>query len=107
MFRSFDASHFPAARVLAAKKGRRVSVCLPARNEESTIGYTVKTIRSELMDRYPVVDEVVVMDDGSTDSTAAAATREGARVVTATGVLPEYGTEHGKGQAMWRGVHET
>ncbi len=107
MFRSFDAHHYSAARVLAAKKGRRVSVCLPARNEESTIGDTVRTIRSHLMDRYPVVDEVVVMDDGSTDSTAAEADREGARVVTATGVLPEYGIEHGKGQAMWRGVHET
>jgi glucosyl-3-phosphoglycerate synthase len=107
MFRSFDAHHFPAARVLAAKKGRRVSVCLPARNEESTIGETVRTIRSQLVDRYPVVDEVVVIDDGSTDSTAAEAAGEGARVVAATGVLPEYGTEHGKGQAMWRGVHET
>jgi len=107
MFRSFDARHFPAARVLAAKKGRRVSVCLPARNEERTIGNTVRTIRSELMDRYPVVDEIVVIDDGSTDSTATEAGREGARVVAATGVLPEYGTEHGKGQAMWRGVHET
>jgi glucosyl-3-phosphoglycerate synthase len=107
MFRSFDARHFSAARVLAAKKGRRVSVCLPARNEESTVGDTVRTIRAQLMDRYPLVDEVVVIDDGSTDSTAAEAAREGARVVAATDVLPEYGTEHGKGQAMWRGVHET
>jgi glucosyl-3-phosphoglycerate synthase len=107
VFRSFDARHFPASRVLAAKKGRRVSVCLPARNEEATIGETVRAIKAELIDRYQVVDEVVVVDDGSTDSTAAEAATGGARVVTASAVLPEYGTEHGKGQAMWRGVHET
>ncbi len=107
MFRSFDARHFPPARVLAAKKGRRVSLCLPARNEAGTIGDMVKTICVHLMDRYPVLDEVVVVDDGSTDSTAAEAAIGGARVVSASEVLPEYGTEHGKGQAMWRGVHET
>jgi glucosyl-3-phosphoglycerate synthase len=28
-------------------------------------------------------------------------------VVTAGEILPEYGTEHGKGQAMWRAVHVT
>ncbi len=47
------------------------------------------------------------MDDGSTDDTAAVAEAAGATVVRAADVLPEYGTEHGKGQAMWRAVHVT
>jgi glucosyl-3-phosphoglycerate synthase len=67
----------------------------------------VETIRRELMIHEPVVDELVVMDDGSTDDTAAVAEAAGATVVSAGSVLPEYGTEHGKGQAMWRAVHVT
>jgi glucosyl-3-phosphoglycerate synthase len=107
MLRSYDYRHFPASRVLAAKRGLRVSVCLPARNEEATVGETVRTIRRHLMEDAPVVDELVVVDDGSTDATASVAAAAGASVVDARTVLPEYGTEHGKGQAMWRGVHVT
>ncbi len=105
--RRYHYQDFPAARVAAAKRGRRVSVCLPARDEAETIGPIVETIHRELMVRHPVVDELVVIDDGSSDDTAAVAAAAGATVVTAAGVLPEYGTEHGKGQAMWRAVHVT
>jgi glucosyl-3-phosphoglycerate synthase len=107
MTRSFDHRDFPAARLVAAKRGRRVSVCLPARNEAASIGTIVETIRRELMGRHPVVDELIVVDDGSEDATAQVASAAGADVVEAASVLPEYGTEHGKGQAMWRAVHVT
>src|SRR6201987_2434328 len=107
MLRSFDSSEFPPERVLAAKKGRRLSVCLPARNEAGTVGETVAAVRRELVDRFPVGDELVVLHDGSSDGTAQEAAAAGARVVASSTVLPEYGIEHGKGQAMWRGVHVT
>jgi glucosyl-3-phosphoglycerate synthase len=107
MIRSFHCSAYPAEIVANAKRGRTVSVVLPARNEETTVAGVVRTIRHHLMERHAVVDELVVIDDGSTDATAATAAEAGARVVTATEVLPEYGTEHGKGQAAWRGVHVT
>lgn len=107
MLRSYDFRDFPASRVAAAKRDRRISVCLPARDEESTVGDTVRVIRRELMERDPIVDELVVIDDGSSDGTAEAAAAAGARVVEAAGVLPEFGHEHGKGQAMWRGLHVT
>jgi glucosyl-3-phosphoglycerate synthase len=107
MMRSFDFRDYPAARLVAAKRGRRVSVCLPARNEGATVGATVETIQRELMIREAVVDELIVMDDGSTDDTAAVAAAAGATVVSAADILPDYGTEHGKGQAMWRAVHVT
>lgn len=107
MLRTFDSSEFPPSRLIAAKKGRRLSVCLPARNEAGTVGETVAAVRRELVERFPVVDELVVIDDGSSDGTAKEAAAAGARVVASSTVLPEYGTEHGKGQAMWRGVHVT
>jgi glucosyl-3-phosphoglycerate synthase len=107
MLRSFDHRDYSAAALVGAKRGRRVSVCLPARNEAATVGATVETIYRELILAEPVVDELIVMDDGSTDETALVAEAAGATVVAAAGVLPEYGTEHGKGQAMWRAVHVT
>src|SRR5215472_2548314 len=107
MRRSYDHRDFPASRILAAKRGHRVSVCLPARDESETVGDTVRTIRQALMEGVPVVDELIVIDDGSADDTAAVAAAAGARVVPAASVLPEYGVENGKGQAMWRGVHAT
>jgi glucosyl-3-phosphoglycerate synthase len=105
MRRSFDYRDYPPLRVLGAKRGRRVSVCLPARNEADTVGHAVEVVRHELVERYPIVDELIVVDDGSSDATAAVAGAAGARVVDAAGVLPAYGLEHGKGQAMWKGVH--
>jgi glucosyl-3-phosphoglycerate synthase len=105
--RTFTAGDFPPERVLAQKRGRRVSVCLPARNEVETIGETVESIRSQLMEQWPIVDEVLVVDDSSTDGTAAAAVAAGAIVVKAQEILPEYGTEAGKGQAMWKAVHRS
>jgi glucosyl-3-phosphoglycerate synthase len=103
----FAAGAFPAGRVAALRRGRRVSVVIPARDEEATIGTVVSVIRRCLVEEAPVVDELVVVDDGSTDATAAVATAAGATVVAAAEILPEYGTEGGKGQAMWRGLHAT
>jgi hypothetical protein len=62
-------------------------VLIAARDEEARIGQTVEALRAAFPDA-----EVVVADDGSRDSTAAAAGRAGARVVR----LPRLG----KGQAL-------
>ncbi len=83
----------------------RVSVCLPARNEEATVGPIVAAIVRELVDGRGVVDEVVVVDDGSTDATAAEAASAGAVVAAADDVLPELGPGTGKGEALWKALH--
>jgi glucosyl-3-phosphoglycerate synthase len=93
----------------AAKRalGLSISVCLPARDEEATIGAIVREIRAALVsdDGDGLVDEVVVIDDGSTDATAAVARNAGATVVAETDVLPEAGSGSGKGNALWKSLH--
>jgi glycosyltransferase involved in cell wall biosynthesis len=61
---------------LAEDKGAWVSVVIPALNEEEPIGDVVRAIPRA------VVDEVLVVDNGSTDATAERARTAGARVVS-------------------------
>lgn len=104
MRRSYAWTDFPAERVQAAKRGRRVTVCIPARDEAATVGRIVSCIRRDLVEAVPVVDEILVMDDGSADGTAAVAAAAGATVRSTETVLADH-PSHGKGQAMWKGVH--
>ncbi|HEX2299471.1 MAG TPA: glycosyltransferase, partial [Pseudonocardiaceae bacterium] len=75
------ASDWSAEELAVAKEGTTVSVVIPARNEEATVGAIVTTIRQHLVTQVPLVDEVLVVDSRSTDRTAAVATAAGARVV--------------------------
>lgn len=104
---TFRHSEFDPGELARLKESQRtsVSVCLPARDEEQTVGAIVTTIRRELMERVPLVDEIVVLDDDSTDSTVSVAAAAGARVVTASRVLPEAGLGTGKGEVMWKSLY--
>ncbi len=100
----------PDPRLLAEHKvrlGTTVSVCLPARDEEGTVGQIVGSVRRRLVDRTHLVDEIVVMDDGSTDSTAEAAEEEGASVHRVADVLPTMPPGSGKGNALWLSLYVT
>ncbi len=105
MIRAFDHQDFDAAQLVEAKAGRRVSVCLPAHNEASTVGPIVTAIREQLVERRALVDELLVIDDHSSDATAEAATNAGAVVVQAADTLPGYPNGPGKGRALWKSVH--
>ena len=87
--------------------GTGVTVVLPARNEQATVGAIVETLVRDLVDGVPLVDEVVVMDSGSTDRTAAVATAAGARVVHVDSVAPDLGVGRGKGDALWKSLLAT
>src|SRR5690242_20630123 len=95
------------AALVDAKRsaGTTVSVCLPARNEEATVGQIVATVRRNLVEGVPLVEEVVVIDDGSTDATAEVATWEGARVLAVDEILPELPRGSGKGNALWMSLY--
>jgi glucosyl-3-phosphoglycerate synthase len=91
----------PIAAALAAKGDRTVSVCVPCRDEVATIGTIVKLVRSGLVDGVGLVDELIVVDDRSTDDTALVAADAGARVVAIEDVHGLHGPGHGKGNALW------
>ncbi|MFJ3162360.1 glucosyl-3-phosphoglycerate synthase [Streptomyces kanasensis] len=105
--RSWSVADRPLDRLLAAKRARgtTVSVVLPALDEEATVGEIVTVIRRELMsEAVPLVDELVVLDSGSTDRTAEVAAAAGARVVARDDVLPRIPAVPGKGEVLWRSL---
>ena len=105
--RTFGAEDLPGPTELAARKralGMRVSVCLPALNEESTVGGIARTVSDYLVGGIGLVDELVVIDGGSTDRTAAAARAGGAVVLRAQDLLPEIPWVQGKGESLWRSL---
>lgn len=66
-------------------KGIRVGAVIPALNEEQSIGLVVRDIRAQRnSDGTQIVDDVVVCDNGSTDSTSRVAIEAGATLVTDT-----------------------
>jgi glucosyl-3-phosphoglycerate synthase len=102
--RAFHHQDFALGSLAAAKRGRRVSICLPARDEAATVGAIVRDLLSGPVAASGLVDEVLVVDDGSTDATAEIARSAGARVVRAADVLGQRGGGPGKGQALWSAV---
>lgn len=88
------------------KKGMTISLCIPTLNEEKTIGKEVLILRSELMERYPLVDEFAVIDSGSSDRTLEVAKNYGADVYLASDILPEVGDKRGKGENLWKAIHQ-
>lgn len=82
-----------------------MSVCLPARNEAATISSIVSCIHRELVEQGGLVDELIVIDDSSSDATAELAASAGATVYEASSVLPGRRAGPGKGEALWRSLH--
>lgn len=93
---------FDAAGLLAIKGSRRISVVIPARDEEDSVGGIVATVRAELVERIPLVDELIVIDSDSVDSTARRAREAGASVHAAAQIRPDLGAAQGKGEALWK-----
>ncbi|WP_304221456.1 glucosyl-3-phosphoglycerate synthase [Gracilinema caldarium] len=90
---------------LKEKKGLKISLAFPTLNEEATIGKEILVIRTELMDRYPLLDEIVVIDSSSQDKTRTIAERYGAKVYQSKNILPTYGTYRGKGENLWKSLY--
>ena len=103
------AADWPLEALVHAKAatGTRIAVVVPALNEEPTVGAIVSTVREALVDRTGLVDDVLVIDSGSTDATAATASAAGARVLTREEALPGVAVRPGKGEVLWRSTAAT
>jgi glucosyl-3-phosphoglycerate synthase len=107
---TFHSSEFSSLRYLVdlkERQGTTISLALPTLNEEHTVGKIVSTIKKQLMERYPLIDEFVVVDSNSNDRTVEIATNLGIRVVSHPNILPGEGSYCGKGEALWKSLHVT
>jgi glucosyl-3-phosphoglycerate synthase len=97
------------ARLVEAKqrKNLRISLCLPTLNEEKTIAKELVILKSELMTRHPLLDEIVVIDSGSADRTRSVAEAFGAKVYEAAKILPHLKPFSGKGENLWKALYIT
>ncbi len=86
---------------LKKEKNIKISVVLPALNEEKTIGGIVAYIRSHFSGDQALVDEIVVIDGNSDDETVSIASREGASVYLISEIVPDVQVR-GKGTALWK-----
>jgi nucleotide-binding universal stress UspA family protein len=105
---TFASSEFADLRRLVEAKerqGLRISVGLPTLNEQATIARVIRAIRTRLVERFPLVDEIVVIDSDSEDQTREIARAEGVPVHIHRQILPDTGTYVGKGEALWKSLH--
>ena len=105
---TFDSEEWSDLDMLVRLKkasGVTISLGLPALNEEATIGPILKSIKTELMERHPLLDEMVLIDSDSTDRTVEIARGLGIPVYIHSEILPRYGTINGKGEALWKSLY--
>ncbi len=86
--------------------GLSISLCIPTLNEEKTIGKEIVLFKSELMSRHPLIDEIAVIDSGSSDKTLEIAESFGADVYLSSEILPELGEKKGKGENLWKAIYQ-
>ena len=88
------------------KSGLKISLCIPTLNEEKTIGKEVIIFKSELMNRYPIIDEIAIIDSGSEDKTLDVAASFGADTYLASDILPNLDPMRGKGENLWKAIYQ-
>jgi glucosyl-3-phosphoglycerate synthase len=98
-------SDLDALAALKRRAGFTISLGLPALNEEDTIGRVIAVLRRALMQDVPLLDEIAVIDSGSSDRTAAVARGLGVPAYQHADILRETGTYDGKGEALWKSLH--
>jgi glycosyltransferase involved in cell wall biosynthesis len=103
-FHADEFSNLKQLMALKEKQGSTISLAMPALDEEETVGRVIRTIKKALMDKVPLIDEIVLIDSNSTDRTRQIAERLGIPVHIHQNILPELGARPGKGEALWKSL---
>jgi glucosyl-3-phosphoglycerate synthase len=90
---------------LKRRQGLKISLGLPTLNEQTTVGKIIRVLKEELCERHGLLDEIVVIDSGSSDNTVQIARSLGVPVVQHSEILTDFGTFAGKGEALWKSLH--
>ncbi len=104
---TFHANEFSDLSQLMAMKERQgitISLALPALNEEKTVGKVIAIVKEALMEKVPLLDEIVLVDSNSTDRTRQIAEDLGIPVYIHQQLLPDLGSRSGKGEALWKSL---
>jgi glucosyl-3-phosphoglycerate synthase len=104
---TFHADEFSDLKQLMELKEKQavtISLALPTLNEEGTVGNVIKTIKKALMEDFPLLDEIVLIDSDSTDRTREIAEDLGIPVHIHQQLLPDLGARSGKGEALWKSL---
>jgi len=107
--RTFHHGQFAEVGELMRQKerlGLSLSLCIPTLDEAATIGAVVSRLHAAVRDQVPFLDEIAVIDSGSTDRTLELAAAAGASVYRATDILPEMGRQCGKGENLWKALYQ-
>ncbi len=104
-FHSQDFSNLQSLLLLKQKRNLKISLCLPALNEEATIGNIISILKTALYDDIRVIDEIVVIDSSSSDRTRDIAKELGAKIYIHKDIIPSLGTYKGKGEALFKSLY--
>ena len=94
-------------RLVKLKKEQKlkISLCIPTLNEEKTIGFVIDMLKPKLLDKYKLLDEIIVIDSGSTDNTQKEVEKRGVKFVLSEKVLKKHGKAKGKGENLWKSLY--
>jgi glucosyl-3-phosphoglycerate synthase len=107
---TFHAHEFKRLQEMVRWKRKQdisISLALPALNEEETVGKIIRTMKKELMQKAPLLDEIVLIDSNSADRTREIAKKQGIPVYIHQHLLKKMGARAGKGEALWKSLFVT
>ncbi len=104
-FRHQDFGNIPKLISLKTEQNLTISVCLPTLNSEKTLDLILRTLKEILIDEYPLIDELAIVDSRSTDNTVEIAQRRGVKVFFGDEYLTDLPPGSGKGEALWKSLY--
>ena len=90
---------------LKKRQKKKISCVIPTLNEEKSVGKVIGVMKKKLMESNKLVDEIIVVDSGSTDSTQKVAEKAGADFYYSRDVLKRFGSPKGKGENLWKSIY--